>query len=88
MLTTNEKPCTTGKTDAQLLSIITDGNPPAFYLRHLHTMLIGYLKSPVREASTDHEADVYDTYTTLKMLLEEMEKRGTEKPNIELIDGD
>ena len=71
-----EKPCKAGKTDAELLSIVTDANPPAYFLRHLHTMLIGYLRSSVREDDPTHERDVYDTYTTLKVLLEEMERRG------------
>ena len=75
MCTTNEKPCKTGKTDAEILSIVTDSNPPAYFLRHLHTMLIGYLRSSVREDDPQHERDVYDTYTTLKVLLEEMDKR-------------
>lgn len=80
MCTTNGKSCNAGKTDSQLLEIITDGNPPAYYLRHLHTMLIGYLRSPIREAEPQHEMAVYDTYTTLKRLLEEMEARGDKKP--------
>lgn len=80
MCTTNGKPCKAGKTDAELLEIITDGNPPEYYLRHLHTMLIGYLRSPIREAEPQHEMAVYDTYTTLKRLLEEMEARGDKKP--------